>query len=74
VSDDLERFEARCRPAIEMRRGDDGTWRGPPESGALLGSRGELVARTPAGLAGLVLRCWTSGVDLLFRGKGAEGD
>jgi hypothetical protein len=73
VPDDLERFEARCRPVIEMRRGEDGTWRGPPESAALLGDRGDVAARTPADLAGLVLRCWASGVDLLFLGDGSGG-
>jgi hypothetical protein len=73
VPDDLARFEARCRPVIEMRRGDDGTWRGPPESAALLGDRGDVAARTPADLAGLVLRCWASGVDLTFLGTGSGG-
>jgi hypothetical protein len=71
--DDLARFEARCRPVIEMRRGEDGTWRGPPESAALLGDRGDVAARTPADLAGLVLRCWASGVDLTFLGTGPGG-
>jgi hypothetical protein len=73
VPDDLERFEARCRPCIEMRRGPDGTWRGPAESAALLGDRGDVAARTPADLAGLVLRCWASGVDLTFLGTGPGG-
>jgi hypothetical protein len=73
VPDDLERFEARCRPVVEMRRGGDGTWRGPPESAALLGDRGSVAAHTPADLAGLVLRCWASGVDLTFLGTGPGG-
>jgi hypothetical protein len=73
MDDDLERFEARCRPAIEMRRGPNGTWRGPPESAALLGDRGDVAARTPAELAGLVLRSWASGVDLTFLGNGTGG-
>jgi hypothetical protein len=72
-ADDLERFEARCRPVIEMRRGPDGTWRGPPESAALLGDRGGVSARTPADLAGLVFGCWCMGVDLLFIGNGTGG-
>jgi hypothetical protein len=73
MDDDLECFEARCRPLVEMRRGEDGTWRGPPESAALLGDRGAVAARTPADLAGLVLRCWASGVDLAFLGTGPGG-
>jgi hypothetical protein len=73
MPDDLERFEARCRPAIVMRRGPDGTWRGPPESAALLGDRGAVAARTAADLAGLVLHCWASGVDLTFLGTGPGG-
>jgi hypothetical protein len=73
MDDDLARFEARCRPVVEMRRGPDGTWRGPPESAALLGDRGAVAARTPADLAGLVLRSWASGVDLTFLGNGSGG-
>jgi hypothetical protein len=61
------------RPTIELARGPDGTWRGPPGSAALLGDRGDVAARTPADLAGLVFGCWASGVDLVFLGNGSGG-
>jgi hypothetical protein len=73
VPDDLERFEAPCRPVIEMRRGEDGTWRGPPGSAAPLGDRGDVAARTPTDLAGLVFGCWCLGVDVTFLGNGSGG-
>jgi hypothetical protein len=61
------------RPAIELARGPDGTWRGPPGSAALLGDRGDVAARTPADLAGLVFGCWCLGIDVTFLGNGFGG-